>query len=77
MESLMKIRDQNGLQWACDRCDVTIKGYGDAKVALHGPDVRVFHARCAAESYQFVHNEASRELTVSAFLAELQAAAGL
>jgi hypothetical protein len=74
----MKLMDSAGnLRLLCDRCNADLKGHPHAVVGIHGGDVRLFHGGCAAESFQFLRNDADRQLSIPEFLAELQAAAGL
>jgi hypothetical protein len=73
----MRIEDHQGqLALICDRCQSPVQG-AEAVVALHGPDVRLYHGWCADPSDYFLRADADRTLPLPAFIAELAQAAGV
>jgi hypothetical protein len=75
----MRIEDHQGqLALICDACQGTItSAHVGATIGLHGPQIVAVHRHCRDYFSQFFLNEAGREITPAAFVAELQAAVGV
>jgi hypothetical protein len=68
----MKLVDEGGtLVLKCDVCQVPLRGEGT--VGLHGGEILAVHHHCRDVYQQFFLNTIDRELSVSAFLAEVAA----